>query len=215
LRENKNLRVIVVVPRYPDSDGAVSRVPGVLGRYDAVRACAAAGGARFALYDVENRSGIPVYVHAKTVIVDDVWAIVGSDNLNRRSWSHDSELSIAVLDADHDRREPQDPAGLSDGARRFARDLRLRLWREHLDRDEGDDDDLLDPKEAFEAFKHHADTLAAWHRNEQSGPRPPGRVVPHQLTEVTRTQRAWASLLLRFVYDPDGRPWRDRIRGRL
>ena len=56
------------------------------------------------MYDLENQSGTPVYVHAKTVIVDDVWAIVGSDNLNRRSWSHDSELSIAVLDADHDRR---------------------------------------------------------------------------------------------------------------
>jgi len=215
LRDNKNLRVMVVVPRYPDTDGAISRVPGVLGRHDAVRTCAAAGGARFAMYDLENRSGIPVYVHAKTVIVDDVWAIVGSDNLNRRSWSHDSELSIAVLDADRHPREPHDPAGLGDGARSFARDLRLRLWREHLDRNEGDDDDLLDPKEAFEAFKHQADALAAWHRGGQNGPRPPGRVIPHQLTEVTRTQRAWSSLLLRFLYDPDGRPWRDRIRGRL
>jgi len=215
LRDNKNLRVIVVVPRYPDTDGAISRVPGVLGRHDAVRACAAAGGARFALYDLENRSGIPVYVHAKTVIVDDVWAIVGSDNLNRRSWSHDSELSVAVLDANHHPREPHDPAGLGDGARSFARDLRLRLWREHLDRNEGDDDDLLNPNEAFEAFKHQADALAAWHRNGQNGPRPPGRVIPHELTEVTRAERAWASLLLRFLYDPDGRPWRDRIRGRL
>jgi len=214
LRDNKNLRVIVLVPRYPDNDG-VSRVPGVLGQHDAVRACVAAGGPRFALYDLENRSGTPVYVHAKTVIVDDVWAIVGSDNLNRRSWSHDSELSIAVLDADHDRREPRDPAGLGDGARGFARDLRLRLWREHLDRNEGDDTDLLHPEGAFEAFKHQADVLAAWHRGGQNGPRPPGRVIPHQLTEVTRAERAWASLLLRFVYDPDGRPWRDRIRRRL
>ena len=215
LRDNEQLRVIVLVPRYPDNDGAVSRVPGVLGRYDAARACAAAGGARFALYDLENCSSVPVYVHAKTVVVDDVWAIVGSDNLNRRSWSHDSELSIAVLDADHDRREPQDPAGLGDGARSFARDLRLRLWREHLDRNDGDDADLLDPKEAFEAFKRQANALAAWHRGSQSGPRPPGRVVPHQLAEVTRVQRPWASVLLRFVYDPDGRPWRDRIRRRL
>jgi phosphatidylserine/phosphatidylglycerophosphate/cardiolipin synthase-like enzyme len=215
LRDNKNLRVIVVVPRYPDSDGAVSQVPGVLGRYDAVRACAAAGGARFALYDLENGSGIPVYVHAKTVIVDDVWAMVGSDNLNRRSWSHDSELSIAVLDSDHHRREPRDPAGLGDGARSFARDLRLQLWREHLDREEGDDEDLLDPEDAFEAFKRQADALATWHDGGQSTPRPPGRVVPHQLAEVTRAERVWASPLLRLVYDPDGRPWRDRIRGRL
>jgi phosphatidylserine/phosphatidylglycerophosphate/cardiolipin synthase-like enzyme len=215
LRDNKNLRVIVVVPRYPDTDGAVSRVPGVLGRHDAARACAVAGGPRFALYDLENRSGIPVYVHAKTVIVDDVWAMVGSDNLNRRSWSHDSELSIAVLDADRHRTEPHDPAGLGDGARSFARDLRLRLWHEHLDREDGDHEDLLDPKGAFEAFKRQADALAAWHDGGESGPRPPGRVIPHQLAKVTRAERAWASPLLRLVYDPDGRPWRDRVRGRL
>ena len=64
-------------------------------------------------------------MHAKVVVVDDVWAMIGSDNLNRRSWTHDSELSIAVLDRAHDTREPADPAGLGDDARRFARDLRL------------------------------------------------------------------------------------------
>jgi phosphatidylserine/phosphatidylglycerophosphate/cardiolipin synthase-like enzyme len=103
-----------------------------------------------------------VYVHAKAVVVGDVWAMVGSDNLNRRSWSHDSELSIAVLDAHPDCREPFDPAGLGDGARTFARDLRLRLWREHLDRDEDDVADLLPPQEAFAAFGRQAEQLAAW-----------------------------------------------------
>ena len=42
--------------------------------------------------------GTPVYVHAKTCIVDDTWATVGSDNFNRRSWTHDSELSAVVID---------------------------------------------------------------------------------------------------------------------
>ena len=102
-----------------------------------MRACTAAGGDRFAVYDLENHEGTPVYVHAKIVVVDDVWAMVGSDNLNRRSWSHDSELSIGVLDSEPDPREPRDPAGLGDGARVFARDLRLRLCSEHLDRDPG------------------------------------------------------------------------------
>ena len=67
-------------------------------------------------------------------MVDDVWAIVGSDNLNLRSWTHDSELSCAVLDDARDDRAPSDPGGLGDGARAFARDLRLRLMAEHLGR---------------------------------------------------------------------------------
>jgi hypothetical protein len=28
-------------------------------------------------------------------------------------------------------------------------------------------------------------------------------------------QRAWATPLYRALYDPDGRPWRDRLRSRL
>ena len=47
-----------------------------------------------------THAGTPVYVHAKVCVVDDVWACAGSANLNRRSWSHDGELSCAVLDDD-------------------------------------------------------------------------------------------------------------------
>jgi phosphatidylserine/phosphatidylglycerophosphate/cardiolipin synthase-like enzyme len=215
LRDQPDLHVIAVVPRYPDHDGTITRMPGVVGRHDVMRACAAAGGDRFAVYDLENHQGTPVYVHAKVVVVDDVWAMVGSDNLNRRSWSHDSELSIAVLDSDLDGREPRDPSGLGDRARTFARDLRLRLWREHLDRGEDDVADLLHPKEAFAAFRQQAELLAAWHEGGRSGPRPPGRVLPHQRRSPTALQRLWATPLYRVVYDPDGRPWRDRIGGRL
>src|ERR1022692_2469755 len=94
-------------------------------------------------------AGTPVYVPAKVVVVDDVWAMIGSDKLNRRSWSHDSDLSIGVLDSERDPRDPRDPAGLGDGARTFARDLRLRLWREHLDRDGSELADLVHPDAAF------------------------------------------------------------------
>jgi len=215
LRDRPDLHVVAVVPRYPDTDGAVTRMPGVLGRHDVVRACAAAGGDRFAVYDLENHQGTPVYVHAKAVVVDDVWAMVGSDNLNRRSWSHDSELSIAVLSSERDAREPRDPAGLGDGARTFARDLRLRLWREHLDRHADDVADLLHPQEAFAAFRRQAEQLAAWHDGGGSGSRPPGRVLPHRRHNPTTVERLWATPLYRMIYDPDGRPWRDRFRGRL
>ena len=215
LRSSPGLHVIAVVPRYPDNDGPVTRMPGLIARHDVVRACTAAGGDRFAIYDLENQHGNPVYVHAKIVVVDDVWAMVGSDNLNRRSWSHDSELSIGVLDAERDPREPRDPGGLGDGARVFARDLRLRLCREHLDRDPDDDSGLLSPEDTFAAFRRQAEELAAWHDGGGTGQRPPGRLLPHRTYSPTAAQRLWAAPLYRLVYDPDGRPLRDRVRGRL
>ena len=95
-------------------------------------------------------------MHAKVCVVDDVWATIGSDNLNRRSWSHDSELNIAVLDETLDERDPRDPGGLGDGARLFARDLRLQLWREHTDGDVPDDE-LIDPERGIAALQRSAD----------------------------------------------------------
>jgi hypothetical protein len=74
---------------------------------------------------------------------------------------------------------------------------------------------VLDPAEAFEAFRRQAGALAAWHADGRSGPRPPGRLTPHQATRPTIVQRLWAAPLQRTIYDPDGRPWRDRLRGRL
>ncbi len=117
-------------------------------------------------------------MHAKVVVVDDVWAMIGSDNLNRRFWSHDSELSIGVLDSERDPRDPRDPAGLGDGARTFARDLRLRLWREHLDRDAADLADLMHPEDAFAAFRQQAEQLAAWHDGGRPGPSRPAASCP-------------------------------------
>ena len=94
------------------------------GRQHVQEALYAAGGDRVAIYDLEREDGTAVYVHSKACIVDDIWLAVGSDNLNRRSWTHDSEISCAILDETHDEREPRDPAGLGDGARKLARDTR-------------------------------------------------------------------------------------------
>src|SRR6266700_5847603 len=42
----------------------------------------------------------PIYVHAKVAIIDDVWATAGSGNLNNRGMRDDTEMNVAVLDAD-------------------------------------------------------------------------------------------------------------------
>jgi phosphatidylserine/phosphatidylglycerophosphate/cardiolipin synthase-like enzyme len=162
------------------------------------------------VYDVENEEGTPIYVHAKVCVVDDIWLEVGSDNLNRRSWTHDSELSCALLDATPDGREPTHPAGGDDYARRLTRDTRLRLWREHLGRVEGDDEDLVDFTSGFAAFRRTAEALDAWHRGGCTGPRPPGHVRPHRPEPVPLHSRWWARTAHRLFVDPDGRPRRMR-----
>jgi phosphatidylserine/phosphatidylglycerophosphate/cardiolipin synthase-like enzyme len=204
LRRAPELRLIVVVPRHPDRNGRISGPTNRLGQLTMMDRLAKAGGDRFAIYDLENEQGDAIYVHAKVVVIDDVLAMIGSDNMNRRSWTHDSELSIAVLDEELDGREPRDPAGLGDSARTFARDLRLRLWREHLGA--SSDDGLLDVRSGFERWREEADALDAWHVREERGPRPAGRVRQHRPRKVPTWQRAWAWPLYRTIVDPDGRP---------
>ncbi len=206
LRAEPDLRLIAVIPHHPDQDGRFSLPPNLVGRVQALDLLRNAGGDRVAVYGVENHAGTPVYVHAKVCVVDDVWASVGSDNINRRSWSHDSELSCAVIDEARDPRAPRVLDRLGDGARVFARDLRLQLAREHLDRAPEDDADLIDPAEAFRAFAESARQLQQWHDGGRRGPRPPGRLRAYTEPQLSRRTLAWATPLYRMVYDPDGRP---------
>jgi phosphatidylserine/phosphatidylglycerophosphate/cardiolipin synthase-like enzyme len=215
LRRSPELRLIAVVPRYPDQDGRMTGPPNRIGQQAALDTVLAAGGDRVAVYDLENELGTPIYVHAKVCVIDDVWAAVGSDNLNRRSWTHDSELSAAVLDETRDNREPADPGGLGDGARVFARELRLQLWREHLGRGPGTDGDLLDPVEGFEAWRRTAGALTGWHEGGRRGPRPPGHVREHDPGRVQPWAAWWAAPVYKFLVDPDGRPRRLRRAGRF
>ncbi|OBF43401.1 phospholipase [Mycolicibacterium peregrinum] len=211
LANNPDLHLIAVVPRHPDVDGRWALRPNQVGRQQAIETCRAADPRRVHIFDIENHMGTPVYVHAKVCVIDDVWACVGSDNFNRRSWTHDSELSCAVLDDTRDQREPRDPAGRGDGARVFARNLRLRLLAEHLDLAPHDDVDLIDPAAAVEAVTASAQALQDWHDGGRTGPRPPGRLRPHQPERLGRLTQAWAKPVYRAVYDPDGRSYRDRL----
>jgi phosphatidylserine/phosphatidylglycerophosphate/cardiolipin synthase-like enzyme len=200
------LRVIAVVPRHPDRDGRFSGPPYRIAQQRVFERIAQAAGPRFAVFDLENAAGRPVYVHAKACVVDDVWMIVGSDNLNRRSWTNDSELSCAIIDERRDERAPHDPAGLGEGARVLPRDTRLRLWREHLQRADDDDEDLVDPESGFAAMLASAQALDAWHEGGEQGPRPRGHLRVHAPEPVSGLHAAWAGPIYRLLVDPDGRP---------
>jgi phosphatidylserine/phosphatidylglycerophosphate/cardiolipin synthase-like enzyme len=201
LRENPELHIITVLPMHPDSPNPAVAAAQAYGRRLALDTLQEAGGDRVACYGVENHLGTPIYVHAKVCVIDDVWATVGSDNFNLRSWTYDSELTCAVHD-------PTEGDGLP-------RRMRLALNREHLGRADGDDADLLDPVATFQAFAKTAQELDAWHDGGQIGPRPPGRLRAYQPPKVDRWLQGPARLLYRAVCDPDGRPSRMRLRHRF
>lgn len=192
MRRAPDLRLVAVLPHQPDQDGAVSRAPNLVSRARLLDELHAAAPGRVGVYGIENRAGTPVYVHAKVCVVDDEWVTVGSDNFNRRSWTHDSELSAAVVHQG------------------FARGLRQALAREHLDTD-GE----LSLEDHFDAYAASADALASWRKgagHATADDRPPGRLRPLDDPEQSRLTRVWADPLYRLVYDPDGRPLGLRLR---
>ena len=211
LRRAPALHLIAVVPR-PHRDAGPG--PAMIGQAEAMAMVHEAGGDRVQILDVENDEASPVYVHAKVCVIDDVWATVGSNNFNTRSWTHDSELVCAVLDAERDGRAPADPGGLGDGARVVARGLRLELMREHLGLG-ADDSEILDPDRAAELVRDRATALDAWHAAGAEGERPPGRLrrhtPAHEQVEITLRRRWITGPAYRMVLDPDGRPLRARL----
>ena len=190
LRAQPDLHVVAVIPVHPDRDGPVSRVAQLLGRRRSMERMQEVAPDRVAVFGIENHAGTPVYVHAKTCVVDDTWATIGSDNFNRRSWTHDSELSAVVLDPDGD----------------YARDLRLRLAAEHLDRSPDDLDDCLDGPGMFAAFVAAAAALDEWHEGGCRGERPPGRLRRLGPPEIGPVAQGLAMVPYLLVHDPDGRP---------
>ncbi len=214
LRLHPELQLIAVVPRFPDKDGRLSGPPSRLAQARAIAVVKAAGGSRVGIYDVGNEAGTPIYVHAKVCVIDDVWATVGSDNLNRRSWTHDSELSCAVIDSEKDSREPLDPAGLGDGSRKFARDLRLALWAEHFGC--SPNDPALLPLESstrlWEAAGRERDAGADLNDRAFGSS---SRVRSHEVAPIPRASRLWARIAYRLIFDPDGRPIALRMKRRF
>ncbi len=102
-----------------------------------LRVAEASGAGRFAACYLAAGDVDPV-IHAKVMIVDDEFALVGSANVCRRSMTYDSEVHVGIVDAEN----------------QFARDLRLALWQEHMDLENVEN--LRDPAAGFEAFRSHA-----------------------------------------------------------
>ena len=70
-----------------------------------------------------------IYVHSKTMIVDDRYAIIGTANINQRSMTTDTEIAVAIVDADI---ENSTMNGQPYQVNKFAKEYRMKLWLEHL-----------------------------------------------------------------------------------
>ena len=233
LRDNPELRLIAVIPLVPDEDGAVTLPPQLYGRKLAMDLLLEAGGDRVAVYGLTSEAGYPIYVHSKVCVIDDVWASVGSDNFNRRSWSSDSEIACAVQDVRVTDRDAPVPADS------FALRVRRELVAEHLGIHPDDVPD--DPDAVWDLMAAAATALDDWyatgraprgrrhlprpsaplkgtavHWRRRSGAatgptgveRPPGRLRRLAPPELSRAQLLWAPRLY-DVFDPDGTVLRD------
>jgi cardiolipin synthase len=68
----------------------------------------------------------PAMMHVKMLIVDDLWGVIGTTNLDNRSFEHNDEMNVAIRDAGIADRLKQDfERDLSD-----SREITLRVWHQ-------------------------------------------------------------------------------------
>jgi len=115
---NRGVAVVMVLPDHPDPGRAFTDAGLMRLRAEAPEALEEGRLQAFCLgastREEDGEHYRPIYVHAKTAIVDDVWATAGSGNLNNRGMRDDTEMNVATLDPE------------------LAQGLRLMLWAEHL-----------------------------------------------------------------------------------
>ncbi len=102
LREALERGVLVVasVPGDPMPELAAARAhPGIAAGYEALAALGGYDGFCLSAPAVRREWGVEeVYVHAKTAVVDDVWATIGSTNLVFSSFQGDTEMNLSFWD---------------------------------------------------------------------------------------------------------------------
>jgi len=71
-----------------------------------------------------------IYVHTKLMIVDDLYALFGSANINDRSLlgERDSEIAVLVMDGETSRADVNGK-GSQRPVRKFAHELRMQVWK--------------------------------------------------------------------------------------
>jgi phosphatidylserine/phosphatidylglycerophosphate/cardiolipin synthase-like enzyme len=159
-------RLVVVLPERANNGQDDTRGQlGVLAEADR-----RGGGGRLLACTLRSRTGERderLYVHAKVGIVDDRWLTLGSANMNAHSFFNDTEVNVVTCDE------------------RLARDTRLRLWSEHLERPRDELDG--DPEQVV-------DRLWLPIAREQRERQRRGQPLTHHLIELSGVSRRAARL---------------------
>jgi len=141
----------------------------------------------FTLAHLEHPSGREIYLHAKHMIIDDVWMVIGSSNFSRRGMTYETEIGVTISDAE-----------VEDGVRKSVRDHRIRLWAEHLRLDRSQWHRLMDPIAGLELLRQAIDNpnlpLIPFEINN-----------PHiEFSYPAENHTAQHEQVYRFLADPDG-----------
>ncbi|MBC2773663.1 phospholipase [Rhizobium sp. AQ_MP] len=136
---------------------------------------------RFRIYHPITAGGQSIYVHAKLMIVDDLYLRIGSSNFNNRSMRFDQECDVAL------------EAGGSDQMAQRITSLRNDLLAEHL----GTTPDTID-----ETLRQAGSLIAAIDRlRAESGRAGKATLKPYDTPEITDLDRWLAD---HEILDPEG-----------
>jgi hypothetical protein len=148
----------------------------------------------FTIAHLEHPSGAEIYLHAKHMIVDDMWMVISSSNFSRRGMTYETEIGVTISDAE-----------VEDGVRKSVRDHRLRLWAEHLRLDRSQWHRLLDPIAGAELLRQAID-------NPNLPLIPFEKENPHiEFSYPAENHTDNHELVRQFLADPDGRLATDPI----
>jgi phosphatidylserine/phosphatidylglycerophosphate/cardiolipin synthase-like enzyme len=124
LQDQENLQVIIVGPMEPNLPGLVGSILSRTSINDVNKHLqwlrdAGDDGRRVRTYslvsqDQKSKKLRQIYVHSKVMIVDDKWITIGSANTDKNGFKDSTEVNLGIT------------------SRRLAKELRIRLWYEHL-----------------------------------------------------------------------------------
>lgn len=142
---------------------------------------------RFRIYTPVTEGGADIYVHAKIMIVDDLFLRVGSANLNNRSMGLDSECDLLIDGAD------------DEAACRKIKEIRVDLLAEHLGREPAAVARCLEEAgsmiAAIEQLRGHGRTLVPFEPPE-----------PNAVGEAIATSELLDPEAPNEIFEPRGRP---------